>query len=223
MFFPQRRQSFEFAPAASLQWEQTSIADPLAVDLTTVKNFLNIPLEDNYFNDEKMQMVAAAQAAIEQNCQMTLVESTWTASLPAFYDTIRLVMRPFISVEEVSYVAAETGEITVLPTDQYGWGRMPQKCGFVTRGEEATWPQTARRWDAVRIKVKAGFEELPAPLLQALLITTAALDKSRADDGASDRATNTVFGLKNQKAPTIIPPEAAALLSPWVYHTASFV
>lgn len=222
MFFPQRSPGFTMALPVAPKWKLDQVVDLLAVDLATVKNFLNIPLEDSYFDDEKVQMIAVAQSAIEDYCQMTLVESFWTAKLWGFYDTIKLMKRPFLSVEKIEYVDPDTGDITLLAADQYGWGFGHQDIGFVVRGESTAWPDTARRWDAVRIQVKAGFEELPSVLLQALLITIAAIDKSRADDGAGDKTTNTVYGLKHQTAASIIPPEAKGLLSPWTYQTLGF-
>lgn len=222
MFFPSRPPSFQMAPPAPV-WERGAVTKTLAVDLDTIKNFLNIPLEDDFFDDEKTAMALAAQRAIETYCQMSLPETTWVCKLPMFYDELKLMKRPFIAVTKVEYADPDTGTITELASDQYGWGVGQQKVGFLYRGEDVAWPDTARRWDAVRITCTAGFPDASLAdyedIAQAILITIASLDKSRADDGATDRSTNTVYGLKNQTAPTIIPPEAKALLAPHIYRS----
>ena len=204
----------------ALDWEVVDAGPLLAVDLDTVKNFLNIPLADNFFNDEKSAMVLVAQAAIEDHCQMVLPASTWVANIPAFYDAMRLIKRPFQSVTKVEYVDKTTGVITTLDPAYYLAGIMAQKCGVIQRAEGVAWPEAARRLDAVRITVSAGFTVLPPAVKQALLITIASVDKSRADGGGSSGgASRTVYAMRHQQGSSIVPMEAKALLNPYVYRT----
>lgn len=218
MFFPRPQTSFSTGLPVTPLWTRLGVTDPLAIDLVAVKNFLNIPLEDSYFDDEKRQMIGTAQAVVEQYCQITLVESTWVGVLPAFSDVIRITKRPFITVDRIDYVAADTGEITTLPAASYGSGPMHQLCGYVARADGVAWPDVARRTDAVRVHIKAGYEELPYDLMQAIMVTVASIDRSRADDGGRDK-TNTIYGIEHQTAASIMPPEAKALLAPYRYLT----
>lgn len=223
MFFPQRSINYAMAPPAAPLWEMVSTASSeTLIDVDVVKTFLNLPVEDKSFDDEKMAMVGVAQSAIEEYCQMVLLDQVWMCSLPDFAgDWINLIKRPFRSVTKVEYVDQDTGEITTLPTTSYGSGKAAQKCGYVVRADGVEWPDVAMRMDGVRITVACGFEAgtVPREVLQAVLITTAAIDRSRADDGAKDKSTNTIYGLQNQTAPSILPPEAKALLAPWKYRS----
>lgn len=221
MFFPARRNSFELPVPNLPVWDKVSGGDALAIDLDDLKNFLNIPLQDTYFDAEKTAFARAAQSAIESFCHINLTPAVWTCYLSEFVDTIRIDRRPFTTVTKIEYAHPETGEITTLPTDTYGVAPYLQKTGIVTRANGAQWPDTATRIDAVRITVSCGFAvgSLPSDIKQALFITVAALDRSRADEGAADKSTNTIYGLKNQTAASILPPEAKALLNPHTYKT----
>lgn len=201
-------------------WEIVEDEFPLAVDLDTVKNFLNIPLEDTFFDAEKTAIAYAAQAEVERYIQCSLGTRTWVGNLPCFYNQIRVDKRPFQSVSKIEYVDPDTGVITTVDSSVYIAGRMSQKCGVISLGEGQAWPQPARRWDAVRITVLAGYDgnttALPYPIQQAVLITTAALDRARGDGGGSGgRLANTVWGQKHNPAPSVMPSEAKALLAPY--------
>lgn len=221
LFFPARRNAFELPVPNLPVWEKVSGGAALAIDLDEIKNFLNIPLQDTYFDAEKSAFAQAAQAAIEQTCNINLTNTTWVGYLSEFVDTIRIDRRPFVNVTKIEYVEPIAGEIVTLPTANYGVSRYLQKTGVVTRANGVLWPDTATRMDAVQITVTSGFPSgsLPSDIKQALLITIAALDRSRADEGAADKSNNTIYGLKNQTAASILPPEARALLNPYTHKT----
>lgn len=223
MFFPSRPVYHAISPSAAPLWDIVSSASSeTLIDVDVVKNFLNLPVEDKSFDDEKMTMVGVAQSAIEEYCQMVLLDQTWVCTMPGFAgDWINLIKRPFRSVTKVEYVDQDTGDIVTMPTTDYSSGKAHQKCGYVVRADGVDWPTVATRLDAVRITVQCGFESgaVPREVLQAVLITTAAIDRSRADDGAKDKSTNTIYGLQNQTAPSMLPPEAKALLAPWKYRS----
>lgn len=207
---------FATASPAVPEWELVDDGLPLAVDLDTVKNFLNIPLEDTAFDAEKTAMAYTAQAEVETYISASLTAATWVANLPQFYDAIRIDKRPFQSVTKIEYVDPDTGVITTLASSTYVVGKLRQQCGLISRGDGQAWPQTARRWDAVRITIVAGYDPdaLPYEIQQALLITTGAIDRTRGDGGSSGggRLANTVWGQKHGQAASIMPMEAKALL-----------
>lgn len=226
MFWPTPPQRWNSAFTVTPQWEIAEDEYPLAVDLSTTKNFLNIPIEDTAFDAEKAAMAMAAEQEVERHISATLAPTKWVGYLPEFADQIRIERRPFRSVVSIECVEAVTGAILTVDPATYIVGRLSQKCGVVSRGDGCSWPQTARRWDAVRITVLAGYDNadsaidsaamhpLPDSIKQALLITTGALDKARGDGGGSSgRLANTVWGQRHGQGPSVIPDEAKALLS----------
>lgn len=227
MFFPQRTPDLSTPVEVLPDWEISVPAESYAVSLDTVKIFLNIPLEDTFFDAEKTSLIAVAQAAVQNYCQLTLLRSTWIGNLPAFYDRIRVNKRPFFGVQKIDYVDRATGVITTVAPSVYVTSRKQQKAGLVTRGDGQAWPDAANRWDGVRIFVEAGWEEssIPNEITHAILLTIAALDRSRGEENSSGggQAMNTVYAMKNQKAPSIIPSEAKALLAPYVYQTVTLI
>jgi|GEM_PF-2935094 len=216
-------------PAPTIRWKHTAGGSTLAIDVDELKTFLNIPLEDTFFDAEKQSFIAIAQAEIERHCRLIATASTWVGTLPAFYDHTRLVLRPFLDVTQVQYVEDGTGEIKTL--DSSLWHALPiaQDCGMLFIGEGATLPETARRHDAVRITARAGFAvtegdesagfpPLPEEIRHALLMTTAALDMARGDTQASPGANVTVYAMKQSRGSSIIPAEARNILGDHVYR-----
>lgn len=214
MLFPGQPTYARSGPNTPL-WTKTSEEDPLAIDVNQIKAFLKIPLEDTTWDAEYTMLSASAQRAIEQLCgNFSLVTSTWVGSFPCFYNQMRLNRRPFQAVSKIEYVAPATGTITTVPTTVYQALPIAQACGCVFLGDGQDWPTAARRIDAVRITVTAGFDasELPADVENALLMTIAALDKGRGDGGGGG-GRMTVYAMKHPTGAQIVPPEARALLA----------
>ena len=115
---------------------------------------------------------------------------------------VRMRFHPEVTMDtKIEYVDPDTGVITTLASSTYVVGKLRQQCGLISRGDGQAWPQTARRWDAVRITIVAGFnpDALPYEIQQALLITTGAIDRTRGDDGSGGggRLSNTVSGFSS--------------------------
>lgn len=225
MFFPSPAQRWNTATTALPQWEPVAGPALLAVDLDTLKNWLNIPLEDTHFDAEKTSLAKAAQRLVERYISASLTPTRWVGYLPTWADQIRLDKRPFRSVEKIEYVAPVTGTIGTVDPETYIAGRLSQKCGVISRGDGCAWPDIAKRWDAVRITILSGYDNtassvddtamhpMPEGITQALLVTIGALDKARGDGNAqSNRLANTVYGQKHAQAPSVIPNEAKDLL-----------
>lgn len=221
VFYPQRNPLIGLPNATIVEWEKSSGGATMAIDLNRVKTFLNVPIEDVYFDPEKESFIAIATEAIESYCQMSLTTTTWVGHLPEFYDQIRLLRRPFQSVTKLEYVDQTSGVVTTVDPTTYVVGTAPQKCGMIYKGDGLQWPAAANRWDGVRVTVTSGWAsgQMPKQVEHALLLTISALDHARADDmGAS--GPRTVYALRHQVAPSIIPMEAKALLAPWRYISA---
>lgn len=200
------------------KWVRTAVGDPLAIDLNTVKDWLNRPREDTFWDTQISGFTLTAQKAIETLCQMVIVPSTWVGSIPCFYSSIRINKRPFQGVTEIDYVDAGTGTITTVDPTLYQALPIAQNCGMVFLGDGLSWPTAAVRWDAVRITVSAGYPNpLPDEIEHALLLTIAAVDKRRGDEGGSGGRVS-VYEQKNTHGASIVPPEARALLSEHMFR-----
>jgi hypothetical protein len=229
MPFPQTRPSFAQPPAGFPRWSLVTPGAALPVDLDTVKTFLNRPIQDTEWDAETTSFVKVAALAIESYAQLVLCASTWRGDLPAFYDNIRIAKRPFLDVTKIEYVDPGTGTITTVDPSLYHALPIVQNAGMAFLGDALRYPVAARRYDAVRITaragfaitaadVAAGFEPMPDNVQHALLMTVASIDAKRGDEQSSGGGHQTVYAMKNTKAPSVIPPEAKALLGPWVYR-----
>lgn len=221
MFIPERAPLYGLPQATITEWEiVTPPASAFVIAMDEVKTFLNIPIEDKFFDPEKQGFLITAQKAIEQYCHLSLLEMTWVGHAPAFFDEMRIIRRPFKDVTKVEYVDYTTGEITTLDPSCYIVGRAAQKCGSFSRAAGVSWPRAAERWDAVRITATCGWDKTKVPdeIRNAILQTIAALDHQRADDnGSSSGGVHSVYALKHQQAPSLIPLAAQAMLSKYKY------
>lgn len=215
--------AYAFAPPLVPRWKVvTPPASALPVPLNDVKVFINRPIEDTFWDAETTQLITTAATAIEHYCKITLQETVFEAAVPRWFANIRLDKRPFQQVESIKYVAAGTGEITDVDDELWHAQEIPQQCGMVFLGEGLEWPEAARRTDAIRIQVKAGFAsgEIPGEIIHALMMTVAALDRTRGDEQAKQSSNVTVYAMKQSRGGSIIPVEAKAMLAP---HTLRFV
>jgi hypothetical protein len=211
-------------PAVQIRWtpsSSTALADPI-VDLVTLRTFVNRALEDTFWDDELQSFLYVAQDAIETYCEITLPQTTFVGTLPAFYNRIRITKRPFISVTSIEYVDRLTGNILTVDPTTYQVAHIAQDCGMILLGDGCAWPDAARRLDAVRITIEAGFASgLPQPLLHALKMTVAALDNDRGESSGST-GRQTVYAMKQMTSGvSIIPRAAHSILQRYVYRRIS--
>lgn len=219
--------------AISPRWRRASGGDILPISLDDVKVFTNRPIEDTFFDDELTRFVKTAQRAIENQCQFALTPSTWTGTLPQFWERIRIMLPPFVDVTAFEYVDPSTGTITTVPATSYLVADEAQSCAMIYQADGVSWPSVATRRDAVRITAKsgyavteddvtAGYFERPDDITHALLMTVASLEKARGDTEAST-GNVTVYAMKNSRGGGLVPPEAMALLSPYSLKTITVV
>lgn len=196
-----------------------------ALDLDTVKDFIQRPREDTFWDVEITNFMRVAQAEIERVCQMSLTPTTWVGYFPtqAFsYDQIHLIKRPFIDITKVEYVAPTTGTITQVDSATYQSMPVSQMCGMAMLGEGCSWPTPAMRMDAVRVTCRTGFAEMPPEITHALLLTLAAIDSQRGDSGGGGGGSSvTVYAMKMASGGggSFLPREARGLLSDYIYRS----
>lgn len=221
-----RGPAYAAPPATIVRWMQSSGAGTLAVDLDEIKKWVNRPIEDTVFDNELTSIAMGAQRAIERYCQLQLTFGTWVGTAPCLTDRIRLLRRPFVDCTAFEYVATD-GTITTMDAETYHVLPVDRQAGMMFLGDNLTWPAIARRQDAVRLTVRAGFStvnaeialgapELPEDIRRALLLTIASMDASHGDESAQARMS--VFAMRQGSGAGIIPRTAISLLAPYVYR-----
>lgn len=203
----------------AIVWTKTEEGSISPIVVETLKTWIHRAPQDMFWNAEAQALIKVAQRAIEQRCYLALAPTTWVGTAPDF--PVKIIRRPFLEVSAVAYVNEVTGEITTLPTDQYVAASDLQLCGQILPPRGVDWPNSAERSDGVRITVKTSFgDTLPEDILHAIMMTVAALDSNRGDNGGGgSRLDNTVWGQTNGSGASIIPKGAMALLSPYMYRS----
>lgn len=217
MFLRQPLTQNNIAPTHPV-WRMAEKPADLAISLDAVKVHLKLPIEDTFWDEELTRIVKVATSSLEQYLVMSLSETTWVGTMPAFAPQIRIPKRPFASVTKIEYVDPDTGVITTVDPTLYYAAPIDQYCGMVFLAEGAAWPTPARRIDAVRITATSSPDafpdgELPEDVNHALLMTIANLDSKRGDDKEQGGSDITVYAMKAAKGGGVVPPEARSLVS----------
>lgn len=200
-------------------YTKTAVVSGLPVAIADVREFVGLPTGDTSRDTELTAFVMAATAAVEDYCQMSILDTTWQATRPYFGDRMQLAKRPFKAVTALEYVQTATGTITTVASTTYYAIPIAQRIGMIFLGATLSWPgDAATRHDAVRITFTAGFganaDAVPPEIKHAILMTVAAMDAKRGD---CDDGGGSVYAMKNS-TPSIIPAAAQPLLGPYIYR-----
>ncbi len=135
-----------------------------AVTLADAKAFLHVWHADD--DDVITQLIAAATDKLDGADGMLgrcLAPQTWRLSLDEFPDrAIRLPLPPFREVVSIKYADWQGVDQTLPETAYHASSR-----GFVV--PTSSWPRTADIPDAVTIRFKAGYDDVPPSLKQVIL------------------------------------------------------
>jgi hypothetical protein len=207
-------------PTSSIQWTKVASQSVAALAMSTLKTWINRPLEDVFWDTEAAALALVAQRAIEAHCEITMMPSAWVGTCPWFPWGDTLVRRPFGAVTRIDYTTPD-GAQQILDGGLYFSELTSQFCGTIRPADNREWPALARRSDAVRLTVGTWFAgNLPEDIMHALMMTVAHLDSNRGDMGGGSGGgglSNTVYGATHANAPSIIPMAAQALLRPYRY------
>lgn len=141
------------------------------VSLERAKDHLRV---EHHFDDDAIRgYLAAARQHAETFTARAFVSQTWETALDAFPEgrSIRLARGQLRSVEAVTYWDAAGVEQT-LPTNSYVVDDVSEP-GRVVLADSASWPATARRPNAVRVRYVVGYgaaAAVPEPICQAILL-----------------------------------------------------
>ncbi|MDB4312003.1 head-tail connector protein [bacterium] len=133
----------------------TVTAEP--VTLAYAKNHLRVDITD----DDALitNLITAAREYIEVYCARSIVQHTYRADLPGFYDVMQLPLGPVQSISSIKYY--DTASPSVLQTLSSSVYSLQKDC--VYKNEGASWESVANRPDAVQITYMAGYSDLASP------------------------------------------------------------
>mgnify|MGYP001211648605 FL=1 len=133
------------------------------------------------------QMIRAATDQAETHCSRSIVRKQWELVLDCFPSTGALVLpMPPISTASsdvsIEYVADDDAmTVTALASTSYYVDHYSEP-GAVYPVSGSTWPDTASRRDAVRVRYWAGYSspaEVPAPIRQWIMLVAATMYEHR--------------------------------------------
>lgn len=137
-----------------------------ALPLAQAKAHLNV--EHDLHDGQISALAAAAQAHVEQVCDIALTAQTIQLTLDGFPSggsRLRLPRPPLLEVLTVTYIDRD-GQSTALPLGGLAVAKSDRAPACLSPLSGA-WPATALRPDAVTIEYRAGAAVVDAPLLQA--------------------------------------------------------
>jgi uncharacterized phiE125 gp8 family phage protein len=141
------------------------VVEPVTLD--EAKNHLRV----DYSEDDAliMNMVAAIRRYMERKLNIAMVERTYTANLPRFFERVHFPHQPLVSVPTIQYYNAESPSVLTTLADSTSSPqvasttyRVNTEEGYIYRINGATLPDTACRHDAVQITFVCGHSGSPA-------------------------------------------------------------
>ena len=141
----------------SHQVTETGTVPAEPVTLAYAKNHLRVDISD----DDTLigNLITAAREYAEIFCARSIVQHTYRADLPGFYDVMQLPLGPVQSISSVKYY--DTASPSVLQTLSSSVYSLQKDC--VYKNEGASWESVANRPDAVQISYTTGYSDLASP------------------------------------------------------------
>lgn len=186
---------------------------PVAEPVTLAEMKLHCRVDHDDDDTILTAQIQAAREWIERQCNLSMVQRTYTASLPRFVERIELPRRPVIAVSAIQYWSTDSpSSLLTLDTSKY---RVNEGEGYLYRNYSESWPSVDCRHDAIQITYTAGHApnsaspvdhaaNVPEALKQALKLLVADMYELREE---------TITG-------TIVSARGAvkALLDPYWHH-----
>jgi uncharacterized phiE125 gp8 family phage protein len=155
-------------------------ADPI-VSLEDAKQHLRIDHDDD--NAYITTLVSVATTAVQERLERTLGVTTWDYRIGSedicWGFDIRLPMPPLLEVVSVKYFDTDSAEQTYAPANYRAFGTGGRGGIRLTGG--ASWPSLRYGPEAVTIRYRAGYEDVPEPIRQAVLLIVGQLFASRGE------------------------------------------
>lgn len=187
---------------------------PPGVDLLEISDARKQCNLDHTEHDEHLKaLVASVTGALEAPAgilRICLNKQTWRDAWSAFPSTcrIRLSVEPLISVSAVEYIAAGATSWTAFSSD-YWAAYTDAEGGWVELLDDATWPDTAKRPEAVRVTYVAGHNrpaDIPQAVLHAARLMVAHYYENREASVIGVPAQDLPLGVRNLVGPFLRVP-----------------
>jgi uncharacterized phiE125 gp8 family phage protein len=128
-------------------------------------------------------LIGVATTAVSERLERTLGVTTWDYRIDSgdicWGFDIRLPNPPLIEVVSVKCFDADNAEQTYPPANYRAFGIGGQGGIRLTGG--ASWPSSRHGPEAVTIRYKAGYEDVPEPIKQAVLLIIGQLFSQRGE------------------------------------------
>lgn len=121
-------------------------------------------------------LIVAARTHAERYLGRSLGEQTLVLAMQWFPAEIPLSRPPIRAIESVIYDDGDGIEETLDPDEYRLAGEM-----LISTYSDRSWPRSEMRPDSVRITYQAGYDEVPAPIKQAMLVMIERLFDRHAD------------------------------------------
>lgn len=159
---------------------EVDAADPV-VTLDDARHHLRIDHSDD--DAYITTLIRVATTAVQERLERTLGVTTWDYRIDSegicWGFDIRLPMPPLLEVVSVKYFDTDSVEQTYAPANYRAFGIGGRGGIRLTGG--ASWPSLRSGPEAVTIRFSAGYEEVPAPIRQAVLLVVGQLYAQRGE------------------------------------------
>jgi len=159
---------------------EVEAADPI-ISRDDAKRHLRIDhSDDDTYIDA---LIVVATKVVQERIERTLGVTTWDYRIGSedicWAFDIRLPMPPLLEVLSVKYFDSDNAEQTYAPANYRAFGIGGQGGIRLTGG--ASWPSLRYGPEAVTIRYRAGYEEVPEPIRQAILLMVGQLFSQRGE------------------------------------------
>lgn len=184
---------------------EPSETSPVSLALAKQHLLISHSADDALIN----QIIAAATKYGEEICNRSFVEAVWQALFPAWpevdpcKDTYLELSRGNLNPADlvVQYVDS-TGAEQMLASSVYlaDDANVP---GRIRLAPDQSWPETQKRWDAVRVTYTVGWiaDEVPEPIVQALLLLIGTMYEYRTNEITGSIVSKISFSFEHLLSP----------------------
>jgi len=131
--------------------------------------------------DDDATITSLIEVATEQAEEITsrqLVEATWELYVDGLSESIELAKSPVQAVEKVEYIAEGSESFSLLEPSFYDVDILSEP-GNIYRKLNVSYPSVSAVKNSVKITLRSGYEKVPAPIKQWMLLRLSTLYENR--------------------------------------------
>jgi len=174
----------------ALQPVSTGTSTQDIVSLADMKLHLRLPSSSGSDDDAIRSYMNAAKKELETRSRRSFFKDQFDLALdrdaaPGSDDALEIPVSPLSRVLSIKSYDTTNGETTLSTADYEVDTYSEPGRVFINSGLGATWPSSLRKYNAVIVRVEAGYSTaasgVPDPIVQALKALTAAIYENRGD------------------------------------------